>query len=197
MHGRDRDRHKIASSVLYFAPVPRTGDVMMDEFFSFKETDGFRVKLWRGEYMCLLGFDVDAPEDDFVGFAVEYKEPKGNTFLNLRNRIAFDYGEPTKKAVTGGVKFPTTEAPLQMFRWVHFPYEPQDGIYIYRITKMHMPQDGKLVRGTMIDQPRRCGIRCGCPWCLRRTGGSPPSGCRGSRHSSSARRCPPGSACRS
>ncbi|MBA8899508.1 phospholipase D-like domain-containing protein [Phyllobacterium sp. P30BS-XVII] len=128
---------------------------MMDEFFNFKETDGFRVKLWRGEYMCLLGFDVDAPEDDFVGFAVEYKEPKGTKFLNLRNRIAFDYGEPAKKAVTGGGKFPTTEAPLQMFRWVHFPYEPQDGIYTYRITKMHMPEDGKLVRGTVIELPIR------------------------------------------
>ncbi|ONK20999.1 hypothetical protein BLX87_24280 [Bacillus sp. VT-16-64] len=31
------DRHKIASSVLYFAPAPHTGDVMMDVCFRWKK----------------------------------------------------------------------------------------------------------------------------------------------------------------
>ncbi|CAN7176642.1 phospholipase D-like domain-containing protein [Phyllobacterium sp. LjRoot231] len=127
----------------------------MDAFFSFKEKDGFRVKLWRGESMCLLGFDVDAPEADFVGFAVEYKEPGAAAFKRLHNRIAFKYEAPVAEAVTGQRTFRTTEAPLQTFRWVHFPWDPQDGIYTYRITKMHMPQDGVLTRGTAIEQSIR------------------------------------------
>ena len=63
----------------------------MDAFSNFKESNGFRLKLWRGEQMALLAFDVDNPEDDFVGFAVEYKEPGDAKFKRLHNRIAFDY----------------------------------------------------------------------------------------------------------
>jgi hypothetical protein len=37
--------------------------------------DGFSVKLWRGERMCLIGFDVDRPEPDLVGFGIEFKAP--------------------------------------------------------------------------------------------------------------------------
>ncbi|WP_292156305.1 phospholipase D-like domain-containing protein [Mesorhizobium sp.] len=103
--------------------------------------------------MCLLGFDVDNPEDDFVGFAVEYKEPGDAEFKRLHNRIAFDYDVPVVAAVDGQRTFPTTEAPLQTFRWVHFPWEPRKGIYTYKVTKMHMPQDMKLVRGTSIELP--------------------------------------------
>lgn len=125
----------------------------MDAFSNFKESNGFRLKLWRGEQMALLGFDVDNPEDDFVGFAVEYKEPGDANFKRLHNRIAFDYDTAVADAVDGQRTFPTTEAPLQMFRWVHFPWQPRKGIYTYKVTKMHMPQDGQLVRGTSIELP--------------------------------------------
>ena len=47
----------------------------MTEFENRKEKDGFTCKLWRGERMTLIGFDVDHPEPDFVGFAIECKEP--------------------------------------------------------------------------------------------------------------------------
>ena len=40
----------------------------MDDFEIKTSKDGFTLKLWRGERMCLLGFDVEQPEDDFVGF---------------------------------------------------------------------------------------------------------------------------------
>lgn len=39
---------------------------------------GFAIKLWRGERMCLLGFDVEKPEEDFVGFAIA-KPPTATT----------------------------------------------------------------------------------------------------------------------
>jgi len=123
----------------------------MDDFFSSNSQDGFSMKLWRGERMCLLGFDVDQPEPDFVGFAIECKEPKSTKFEPLFNRIAFSYDKPAAKAVTGARQFPSTEAPFQKFRWVHFPPDPKAGKYTYRATKMHMPQDDVLKKGTSIE----------------------------------------------
>lgn len=104
--------------------------------------------------MCLLGFDVADPEEDFVGFAVEFQRPEDDRFFRLNNRLSFD--PPT--AVTGDRKFPTTEAPLQTFRWVHFDWQPLQGTYTYRVTKMHMPHDGQpLVPGTQITLPITLG----------------------------------------
>ena len=42
------------------------------------------MKLWRGERMCLLGFNVEKPEEDFVGFAIECKEPGELSETELR-----------------------------------------------------------------------------------------------------------------
>jgi phosphatidylserine/phosphatidylglycerophosphate/cardiolipin synthase-like enzyme len=111
--------------------------------------DGFHLKLWRGERMCMIGMDVDTPEPDFVGFAIEVKHPGGTGFSPLRNRLAFAY--PAGTGVDGDVQFESTKAPFQKFRWVHFPYDPIDGLYTYRVTKMHMPADGHLVQGTQLE----------------------------------------------
>lgn len=119
----------------------------MSDFTAFTEAEGFRVKLWRGESACLLGFDVDQPEDDFVGFAVEFQAPGDTDFQTLCNRLNFDY--PT--AVNGNRNFPTTDAPLQTYRWVHFPWEQMTGTYTYRVTKMHMPVDGQLTKGLSLE----------------------------------------------
>src|SRR5215218_6486929 len=105
---------------------------MMDAFENKKSTDGFSMKLWRGERMCLLGFDVADPEPDFVGFAIECRSPGATEFHPLLNRLAFSYDSPVADAVTGARKFPSTQAPLQKFRWVHFPRDPQPGTYTYR-----------------------------------------------------------------
>ncbi len=122
----------------------------MTEFENRKEKDGFTCKLWRGERMTLIGFDVDQPEPDFVGFAIECKEPGDSEFKPLLNRIAFAYDQPAAEAVTGDRKFDSREAPFQKFRWIHFPPEPRDGRYEYRVTKRHMPSDNTLVDGTSL-----------------------------------------------
>lgn len=107
-----------------------------------------RVKLRRGERMCLIGMNVDPPPGpDFVGFAVEVKSPGATTFRALRNRLAFDY--PSGATVTGNRDYDTRQAPLQTFRWVHFPYEPRPGPYAYRVTMMHMAAD-KLTKGDSV-----------------------------------------------
>ena len=95
-----------------------------------------QVKLRRGERMCLIGMNVDPPPGpDFVGFAIEVQSP-GGAFQPLRNRLAFDY--PAGAVVSGNRDYDTRQAPLQTFRWIHFPYQPQPGAYAYRITMMHM-----------------------------------------------------------
>lgn len=124
----------------------------MDDFESHDDRDGFFVKVWRGERMCLLGFDVIDPEPDLVGFALECRSPGSVVFYPLRNRLAFDYGTtPVADAVTGDRRFPSAKAPFQKFRWIHFPHEPRPGEYTYRATKIHMPDDGRLTKGTSIE----------------------------------------------
>ncbi|HTX93164.1 MAG TPA: phospholipase D-like domain-containing protein [Anaerolineales bacterium] len=125
----------------------------MDDFKNQDCKNGFSMKVWRGERMCLIGFDVDAPEDDLVGFAIECCEPGSTEFYPLLNRLAFSYDAPVDRAVTGDRKFSSVANPFQKFRWLHFPYNPQNGVYTYRGTKMHMPTDNPPVRGTSIDLP--------------------------------------------
>lgn len=124
----------------------------MSAFVNQRTVDGFTMKLWRGERMCLIAFDVAEPELDLVGFAIECRSPRSNgAFEPLQNRIAFSYDQPGAADVTGSRKFPSTAAPFQKFRWVHFPFEPEKGTYTYRGTKIHMPSDGTLTRGTAIE----------------------------------------------
>ncbi|MFN3229197.1 MAG: phospholipase D-like domain-containing protein, partial [Asticcacaulis sp.] len=111
------------------------------------EKGGFHAKLWRGERMALLGFDVLAPEDDFVGFAIEVKSPGSRQYWPLRNRLAFDYNNT---GVTGARVYSSLDAPFQKFRWLHFPKDPRAGTYSYRVTKMHMPRLETLVAGTQL-----------------------------------------------
>ena len=118
------------------------------EFENQNSKNGFAMKTWRGERMCLVGFDVDVPEPDLVGFAIEVKEPGANAFVPLRNRLTF---APAPGTVNGDRQFPSTDAPFQKFRWVHFPFNPRPGTYTYRGTKIHMPTDGTVKKGTSID----------------------------------------------
>src|SRR4051812_13183246 len=105
---------------------------------------GFSAKLWRGERMCLIGLNVEGPEEDLVGFAIQCQSPGSNEAFYLRNRLAFSY-QPSER-VTGARSFPSIEAPFQKFRWIHFPKEPKaQGSYVYTVTKMHMRNDGSLV----------------------------------------------------
>ena len=125
--------------------------LVMSDFTDQANKEGFYSKLWRGERMTLIGFDVDEPEPDFVGFAIEFKAPGEREFKPLLNRIAFSYSRPAAEAVTGARLFDSREAPFQKFRWVHFPAEPKDGRYRYRVTKRHMRDDKTLFSGTSME----------------------------------------------
>lgn len=122
----------------------------MSDFTNSDQKSGFSVKLWRGERMCLIGMDVENPEPDLVGFSIEVCSPGQTQFNPLRNRLNFSYDKPASTAVDGFRNYPSTQAPFQKFRWIHFPYDPKGGKYIYRVTKQHMPTDGNLKAGTSI-----------------------------------------------
>jgi hypothetical protein len=51
----------------------------------------FSLMVHRGEGMVLLAMNwrQDTPPDDFVGFAIEYKEPAGTKWWALANRLGF------------------------------------------------------------------------------------------------------------
>ena len=114
----------------------------------FGSSGSLKLKLWRGERMCLLGMDVADPDSSFVGFAIEVQSPNATAFAPLRNRLAFAY--PAGKTLSGNREYPTTQAPLQTFRWIHFPYDPQPGRYCYRVTMMHMDANSQLSAGDIV-----------------------------------------------
>jgi len=123
----------------------------MSDFSNAKTVDGLSVKLWRGESMALIGMDVDEPEPDLVGFSIEVQSPGSSGFLPLRNRLNFSYGGKAPTAAVDGYRnYPSTDAPFQKFRWIHFPYNPKGGSYTYRVTKKHMKADESLVSGTSV-----------------------------------------------
>jgi hypothetical protein len=96
--------------------------------------------------MCLLAMNwkKGKPPKDFVGFAIEYKEPGGAKFFQLKNRLAFP-------GTDGGVnanRLATRLSPIQKFRWVHFPRNAElPGEFTYRVEPVFMNASDELSYG--------------------------------------------------
>jgi phosphatidylserine/phosphatidylglycerophosphate/cardiolipin synthase-like enzyme len=106
----------------------------------------FRLKVHRGEGMCLLAMDwrKGKPPQDFVGFAIEYREPGGDRFYALKNRLGF-LGPDGK---VDWRQLSTRQSPIQMFRWVHFPRNAEmEGRFTYRVTPVFMNAKDELSYG--------------------------------------------------
>jgi phosphatidylserine/phosphatidylglycerophosphate/cardiolipin synthase-like enzyme len=106
----------------------------------------FTLKVHRGDGMALLAMNWKAgtPPDDFVGFAIQYKEPGGDKFFGLKNLLNFldSKGRVSMKRTS------TMLAPIQMFRWIHFPRNPNlAGDFVYRVTPVFMNDDDELSYG--------------------------------------------------
>lgn len=106
----------------------------------------FTLKLHRGDGMALVAMNWRAgtPPLDFVGFAIEYKEPNGQRFFPLKNRIGF-------AGTSGDVnpnRLSTRLSPIQKFRWVHFPRNAElPGEFVYRVTPVFMNAEDELSYG--------------------------------------------------
>jgi hypothetical protein len=97
----------------------------------------FTLKVHRGDGMALLAMDWrnGQPPQDFVGFSIEYRPPGSATFFPLTNRLSF----PTPPANAIGSPLSSLFAPIQKFRWVHFPFDPElPGEYLYRVRPAFM-----------------------------------------------------------
>lgn len=110
----------------------------------------FTLKVHRGDGMCLLAMNwkKGKPPKDFVGFAIEYREPGGERFFALKNRLAF----PGADGDVNPNRLSTRLSPIQKFRWVHFPRNAEmDGEFTYRVTPVFMNARGELSYGDMQD----------------------------------------------
>ena len=106
----------------------------------------FTLKIHRGDGMALLAMNwkQGKPPEDFVGFAIDYKEPGGIKFFSLKNRIAF----PGPGGAVNAKQLSTMLSPIQKFRWVHFPRNANlDGAFTYRVTPVFMNEQDELSYG--------------------------------------------------
>jgi hypothetical protein len=106
----------------------------------------FTLKVHRGDGMALLAMNwrQGKPPQNFVGFAIEFREPDSNEFWAIKNRIGF----PGQRTKFSDPPIDSTMAPLQYFRWVHFPKDTNlPGKFTYRVTPMFMDESGALGRG--------------------------------------------------
>ncbi len=106
----------------------------------------FTLKVYRGEGMLLLAMNWKngKPPKDFVGFAIEYKEPGGDKFYALKNRLSFlnNKGKVNKTSVSSLL------APFQKFRWVHFPRNADmKGYFTYRVKPAFMNEKDEISYG--------------------------------------------------
>lgn len=132
----------------------------MSDNFEVKGTNGkapFTLKIHRGEGMALLAMDWKngVPPHDFVGFAIEYREPRGDRFYVVKNRISFQQanGRLRKEQQSSRI------APFQKFRWVHFPRRADlDGAFTYRVIPVFMNEDESLSYGEA--QEAQIELRC-------------------------------------
>ena len=113
----------------------------------------FTLKIHRGDGMALLAMNwrKGKPPRDFAGFAIEYREPGTDRFWPLKNRIGF----PGQRKKFTDPSIPSTRAPFQKFRWVHFPRNADmPGAFTYRVTPLFMDKDGVLAAG----EPQQAAI---------------------------------------
>ncbi len=106
----------------------------------------FSLRVYRGEGMSLLAMDwkIGKPPANFVGFAIEYKEPDEQVFYAINNRLSFlDNGGNVNPNILS-----SRLSPIQKFRWVHFPYQAaKPGEFLYRVTPVFMSATGALSYG--------------------------------------------------
>jgi phosphatidylserine/phosphatidylglycerophosphate/cardiolipin synthase-like enzyme len=106
----------------------------------------FTLKIHRGDGMAMLAMDWKngKPPMNFVGFAIQYTDPASSQMHTLQNRLNFA-DTPNPKGLR---MFPTSEAPIQKFRWVHFPRQAMPaGKLTYHVKPVFMDDKLKLTYG--------------------------------------------------
>jgi phosphatidylserine/phosphatidylglycerophosphate/cardiolipin synthase-like enzyme len=126
---------------------------------AFQATGGnskapFTLKVHRGDGMALLAMNWrrGRPPRNFAGFAIEFREPGGDAFWPVPNSLGF----PGQRTKFTDPPIESTKAPIQKFRWVHFPGNAEKaGEFTYRVTPCFMDDKGRLGFG----EPQTASIR--------------------------------------
>jgi hypothetical protein len=111
----------------------------------------FTLKIHRGEGMVLLAMNWKngQPPANFVGFSIEYRRPQTTTFWAVKNRLHFPGKAKPLQPGKPPEQYPSTDAPFQTFRWVHFPrIADVEGLFTYRVTPQFMDAAGVMTPGT-------------------------------------------------
>jgi len=106
----------------------------------------FTLKVYRGDGMVLLAMNwkKGEPPKEFVGFSIEYKEPNGDRFYSVKNRLSFPNSDGTVCKETKS----SLLSPIQMFRWVHFPRNAaMKDVFIYKVKPVFMNKYDELSYG--------------------------------------------------
>jgi len=106
----------------------------------------FTLKVHRGDGMALLAMNWRSgkPPRNFAGFSIEFREPGKDKFWPLLNSLGF----PGQRTKFTDPPIESTKAPIQKFRWVHFPGNAEKkGEFTYRVTPCFMDEHGTLGRG--------------------------------------------------
>lgn len=134
------------------APSPAPGPISSPTSAAGFQVEGtnpkalFTLKLHRGDGMTLLAMNWKSgtPPPEFVGFAIEYKEPGGDRYFALKNRLGF----LNKTGAVDPTQLSTMLSPIQKFRWVHFPRNAHlDGDFLYRVTPVFMNAQDEVSNG--------------------------------------------------
>jgi len=114
----------------------------------------FKLKLHRGEGMVLIAMNwvTETPPDTFAGFAIAYALPGSAHFIEIKNRLSFTQPPVAPNSGTAQ-QFPTSLAPIQKFRWVHFPPDvTAPGAFTYRVTPIFLGITGVLTAGEAVSE---------------------------------------------
>jgi PLD-like domain len=114
---------------------------MAVDYIAGNATNGIALKLYRGEDMVLLAFDIDdsLKKPDFVGFGVQYFVGNAAQPRDVYNFLTFRHVRLAAKAAKKEIELEnraSMRSPIQMFRWAHVPSVPLDGPVTYQVSAM-------------------------------------------------------------
>ena len=109
---------------------------------------GVTVRAYRGDEAVMLAFNLDPSlTDHLAGFAIQCTPPGGQPYW-LPNRLSFATSVTNTSTTATRTLFPTNEAPIQKFRWLHIPTTLVPGVYTYEVTPMYFGAGNQLQPGS-------------------------------------------------
>jgi hypothetical protein len=97
----------------------------------------------------MLAFDLDQQlTSGLAGFAIKCTPPSGNPYY-IPNRLSFSTPITTKTTPEQRKWTPSSQAPIQKFRWIDFPNDAGSGTFTYEVTPMYF--DGNALRAGPVE----------------------------------------------